>query len=151
MTNVIIENKTNIEFKYEELYQQIAKVGLEILGIEGDSEINVMIVDNDEIQKISKEYKDKDKPTDVLSFPNDFEALRDIIGYNMIGDIFISHEKITEQAKEYGHSEKREWCYLFAHGLLHICGFDHIDPEEEKEMNGLAYQIMDAIGVSRND
>ena len=150
MNKLYIENRDKASFKNKRLYKKIFKTTLNLLEIEGRSEVNVIIINNKEIKAISKQYKKKDKATDVLSFPSDWQELKNQIGYNMFGDIFISHEKVTAQAKKFGHSEKREWGYLFVHGLLHLIGYDHLNKKDEKEMNGLAKMIMTKVGVERH-
>lgn len=150
MINVQIKNQTNFKFKYARLFKKVVKAACNFLHLDGKTELTVVIVDNKEIQRISKETRNKNKPTDILSFPSDYKALQNIIGYNLLGDIFLSYEKIEAQAKEFGHSSKREWSYLFAHGVLHLLGFDHKTKKEEKEMNELAYKIMDTVKVGRD-
>lgn len=150
MIKVIISKEVRSPFKYKRLYKKIASATLELLKIEGHSEVNVIIVDNDLMRQLYKQYKNKDKATDVLSFEADFRKLAPMIGYNMLGDIYINWQKVEEQAKEYNHSNKREWAYLFAHGMLHVCGYDHMNPEDEKVMNGLANQIMEKVKVGRD-
>ena len=150
MIKVIISEEVRSPFKYKRLYKKIAKTTLELLKIHGHSEVNVIIVDNDLMKKIYKQYKKKDKATDVLSFEADFKKLAPMIGYNMLGDIYINWQKVEEQAKEYNHSTKREWAYLFAHGLLHVCGYDHMNEKDEKIMNSLASKIMERVKVGRN-
>ena len=108
MIKLYIENKTNFHFKYKKLFKKITKQLLSYLNINDLTEINMIILNNNEIQKISKKYRNKNNPTDILTFSHDFEDLKKIIGYNMLGDIFISYEKIEEQAIEYNHSLKRE-------------------------------------------
>lgn len=150
MNKIYIENENKINFENLRSYKKIFKTTLKLLEIKGRTEVNIIIVDNKEIKKISKEYKKKDKATDVLSFPSDWRILKEQIGYNMLGDIFISHEKVLEQAKLYGHSNKREWCYLFVHGLLHLIGYDHLNKKDETEMNGIASEVLKKVGVNRN-
>lgn len=150
MVKVFINNEVKAKFKYKRLFNKIAQVAIDLLSIEGSSEINVIITNNKNIQTLSKSYKKKDKATDVLSFETDWKELRKLIGYNMLGDIYISHEKVAEQSKEYNHSEKREWSYLFAHGLLHLCGYDHQTIKDETVMNKLASEIMAKVKVGRD-
>jgi probable rRNA maturation factor len=94
----------------------------------GNAEISVKLVDNDEIQKLNKQYRDIDEPTDVLSFPlgvsGDYDVNRDT-GDQMLGDIVISVPKAYEQAEKYGHSVQREIGYLTVHSTLHLLGYDH--------------------------
>lgn len=150
MVRVFIEKEVRIAFWHKKLFKKIANETIDLLKIKGDCEINVILVNNEMIKEISKEYKKKDKATDVLSFPAEWKKLSPLIGYNMLGDIYISYEKIASQAKEYNHSKKREWAYLFAHGVLHLCGYDHMTENEEKEMNGLADKIMKIVKVGRD-
>lgn len=150
MVKVLINKEVRSPFKHKRLYKKIAKTTLELLQIEGQSEVNVIIVNNDLIRQLYKQYKNKDKATDVLSFEADFRKLAPMIGYNMLGDIYISWEKVEEQAKEYNHSTKREWAYLFAHGMLHLCGYDHMNEKDEKVMNDLANEIMKRVKVGRD-
>ncbi len=118
--------------------------------ITGRTEVNAIIIDNKTIKAISKKYRKKDKATDVLSFPSDWKKLSEQIGYNMLGDVFISSEKVSSQSKEYGHSEKREYSYLFIHGLLHLIGYDHQNKKAEKEMNELAKIVLEKVGVTKD-
>ena len=97
-----------------------------------DALVNIIIVDNEEIKKINKEYRNIDNVTDVISF-----ALEDVefkTPFRILGDIYISYEKVKEQALKYEHSEKRELYFLATHGLLHLLGYDHMNEKEEKIM-----------------
>ena len=110
---------------------------------------SVIFVDEKEIQKINKEYRNIDRVTDVISFA--FEDNQDI-SYNdirILGDIYICIPKMISQAKEYGHSEKRELSFLTVHGLLHLLGYDHQNKEEEKEMFGLQELILNEADIKR--
>ena len=149
--NINIENKTPYIFNFNKEYRKSLKTLLKHLNIKGKTEVNVIILDDKGIQKVSKDYRDKDKPTDILSFPADYKNLHQFIGYNLLGDIYLSFETIENQAKEFHHSSKREWTYLFTHGLLHLLGYDHKTPNEEKDMNSIAYKVMDKIKVGRDE
>ena len=149
VVKVQINNKTKFNFKYKRLFKKIAKVTIDILKIHGKTEVSVIIVDNKLIKGISKQYRNKDVSTDILSFPSDYLKLKKLIGYNLLGDIFLSFEKIEEQANKFNHSSKREWSYLFVHGLLHLIGYDHKTLKEEKNMNKIAYQVMDLLKIKR--
>lgn len=150
MVKVIIKKNKLSKFKHQFLYELIAQDIVEQLKIKGETEINVVITNNKKMQQLSKQYKNKDKPTDVLSFENDWEELSKIIGYNMLGDIYISSKKVKEQAKEYNHSTKREWAYLFAHGVMHLCGYDHLTKEDEKIMHSTIERTLNKLGVTRD-
>jgi probable rRNA maturation factor len=97
-------------------------------------QVELLITDNKEIQELNKKYRQKDYPTDVLSFPLDTG--------DSIGQIVISIDKAKEQAEELGQSLNEELQFLFAHGLLHILGYDHEDPEDEKVMLAKTYQLL---------
>ena len=110
---------------------------------------SIIFVDEKEIQKINKEYRCIDRVTDVISFA--FED-NENISYNdirILGDIYICIPKMKDQAKEYGHSEKRELAFLTVHGLLHLLGYDHQSEEEEKEMFGLQELILNGANIKR--
>ena len=110
---------------------------------------NVIFVDNEKIHEINKEYRHIDRPTDVISFAlEDNEEISFEFG-RLLGDIYISTDKIKSQAKEYGHSEKREMAFLTIHGLLHLLGYDHMNKEDEKVMFGEQEAILDGFGIKR--
>ena len=114
-----------------------------------DAYLSVIFVDNDEIKKINKEYRNIDNVTDVISF-----ALEDnheqIVGERILGDIYISIPKMIEQAHDFGHSEKRELSFLTCHGLLHLLGYDHVNSkEEEKIMFSLQDEILESLNIMR--
>lgn len=126
----------------------------EVLNDEFESEkpvyLSVALIGNDEIQRINREYRGKDQPTDVISFA--YHETEDyMIGpYDTLGDIVISLERVKEQAKEYGHSFKRELYYVLTHGLLHLLGYDHIEEEEKKEMRAREEEILGKFGITRD-
>ncbi|MBR3362845.1 MAG: rRNA maturation RNase YbeY [Bacilli bacterium] len=110
---------------------------------------NVIFVDNDKIHKINKEYRNIDRATDVISFALEDEKDIDLAIGRVLGDIYVSVEKIKSQAKEYGHSEKREMAFLVIHGLLHLLGYDHETKEEEEIMFKEQELILDGYGIKR--
>lgn len=128
------------------------------LSLPMDTEMSVIFMDNERIQTINRDYRDKDVPTDVISFaleeigeeevPVIFDEMIETLPRN-IGDIMISIEKAKEQANEYAHSFERELGFLAVHGFLHLNGYDHMEPEEEQEMFGLQKEILDAYGLKR--
>ena len=122
------------------------------------------MTDNEGIHIINKEYRDIDRATDVLSFPmlsyetpGDFSFLMDEndddfnpdTGEAILGDIIISVDKVREQAEEYGHSELREFAFLITHSMLHLFGYDHMEPEEAKVMEDKQRQILDELSITR--
>ena len=101
----------------------------------GNVIFNIIIIDNRTIHKINKEYRDKDAPTDVISFAlEDDKTVIEPDGVRILGDIYISIDKVHEQALEYGHSFKRELSFLAVHGLLHLLGYDHMEKSDEEVM-----------------
>ncbi|WEG73941.1 rRNA maturation RNase YbeY [Vagococcus intermedius] len=130
----------------------------EQLDLEIETEMSVTFMDNARIQEINRDYREKDMPTDVISFaleelgedemPIIFDEEFETMPRN-IGDIMISIERAEEQAKEYGHSYERELGFLAIHGFLHLNGYDHMTPEDEKEMFDLQRKILEAYGLER--
>ena len=121
--------------------------GLKKLKIE-EAVFNVIIVDNDYIHKLNKEYRNIDRETDVITF-----ALEDDKTFNpeirILGDVYISIDKAKSQSIEYGHSLLRELCFLAVHGMLHLLGYDHMKKDEEKVMFNLQEEILDEMGIKR--
>jgi probable rRNA maturation factor len=112
-------------------------------------EFNIIFVSNEEIQQINRDYRGIDRVTDVISF-----ALldNDLSNYNAereLGDIFICVDRAKEQASEYGHSIEREIGFLSVHGYLHLCGYDHMNPEDEKVMFAKQDEILNKAGLRR--
>ncbi|ONI39170.1 rRNA maturation RNase YbeY [Candidatus Epulonipiscium fishelsonii] len=121
--------------------EDVIKATLEFEQAPNECEISLTIVDKDEIQQINKEYRNIDKVTDVLSFPqiemdeNGKLNWPDSIGENIIlGDIVLCFPKAIEQSSEYGHTLKREVCFLVVHSMLHLLGYDHMEEEAERQM-----------------
>jgi probable rRNA maturation factor len=124
------------------------------LEIEEHSEVSVTFVSNQRIQEINREYRDKDMPTDVISFAMEElgEGEVELTGIEIprvLGDIIISIPRTKEQAEEYGHSFERELGFLAVHGFLHLLGYDHMTEDEEKEMFTLQREILDEYGLTR--
>lgn len=120
-----------------------------------NAEVSISFVDNDRIQEINAEYRDKDQPTDVISFAleEEGEGEIEIKGEDlprMLGDIIISVPKAIEQAEEHGHSFRREMGFLTLHGFLHLLGYDHMTEEDEKEMFGLQDTLLNSFGLTRS-
>lgn len=110
-------------------------------------EVNLTICDNEYIREINREYRDIDRETDVLSFPMmDFDTPETTV---MLGDIIISYEKAVSQADEYGHSLKRELCFLCCHSALHLLGYDHETEEERNEMEQKQKEILERLNIKR--
>lgn len=128
--------------------------------------VHVLLTDDARIREVNAECRGIDRATDVLSFPTvnypHGKTARDCekrlraeydpeLGACMLGDILISYEHARAQAAEYGHSVRRELCYLFAHGLFHLMGYDHMQEDEKKEMRMMEDKAMHMAGISRED
>ncbi len=126
-------------------------------GLEAPCEISITFVDNEQIREINREERDIDRETDVLSFPmNEMDRGKfsqepevDEKGVILLGDIVLSLEKARAQAREYGHSFEREVAFLCVHSMLHLLGFDHMSPEEEKEMFEIQEDVLRKLGITR--
>lgn len=146
-TNEVQEEHTGL---VEKLLQHAAKVE----NIEDDSEVSITFVTNEAIHEINRTYRDKDQPTDVISFALEElgEGEIEILGDDMprvLGDIIISIDRTKEQAEEYGHSFERELGFLAVHGFLHLLGYDHMTDEDEKAMFGKQNEILSTFGLGR--
>ena len=159
-----IETDISLGLDIETEARSIIDFVLDKTGCPWECEVNLTITYNPGIHRLNKEFRDIDRPTDVLSFPmsefpkpGDFTWLDDggedcfnpDTGELMLGDIVISAEKVLEQAKEYGHSVRREFCFLIVHSMLHLIGYDHIEDSDRVVMEGLQKQILEDAGINR--
>lgn len=146
MIGLFNQTKENLDDKLE-LIEKVLKHGIEKLNL-GEVEFNIIIVDNEYIHNLNKEYRHIDRETDVITF-----ALEDDKTFNpesrILGDVYISIDKAKAQAIEYGHSLEREMCFLAVHGFLHLNGYDHMVEEDEKVMFGLQEEILNEMGIKR--
>ena len=125
---------------------------LELEHFEGSAEVSVRFVDNEQIRELNKAYRNIDRETDVLSFPLGENGVYDInhdTGAKLLGDIVISLDKALAQAMEYGHSPVRELSFLTVHGVLHLLGYDHMEPGEAAQMYSRQEEILEKMGVLR--
>ncbi|HCV47237.1 MULTISPECIES: rRNA maturation RNase YbeY [Catenibacterium] len=142
----------NFENNYEQDFTAIIEQALKTLGIEDDVEVSCVLVDDERIHEINREYRHIDRSTDVISFAMEDNDQFYVEGMpRTLGDIFISVDHAKKQAEEYGHSLRREMCFLFTHGILHLLGYDHMTDEQEKEMFGLQDQILGALSIEREE
>ena len=148
-------------FPYKHKIKKIYETAGKVLG-EDFSMVSVSInfVSGEEIHNLNRTFRDTDRETDVLSFPNlnkkydqslkEFDSERNFDDKKLfLGDIVICKKIAYAQAKEYGHSKQREVCFLALHGLLHLLGYDHIEKEDEKIMMAKAEEILTGVGVKR--
>lgn len=158
------EVEVKFEFDYRELAQKIVDFCLDYTEFPYEAEVNLTLTDDNGIHQINKEFRQIDRPTDVLSFPmlsytvsGDFAFLdaEDSSDFNpdtgeaMLGDIVISVDKVLEQAENYGHSIEREYAFLITHSMLHLFGFDHMEEEEAKVMETKQKEILQKMNILR--
>ena len=110
---------------------------------------NVIIINNEEIHEMNREYRGVDRPTDVISFALEDDDTFFKMEERVLGDIYISIDKAKEQAECYGHNLLRELCFLTIHGMLHLLGYDHMIEEEEKVMFELQERVLMEYGIKR--
>lgn len=151
-------NYNNIEElpNEEALIRKVVQAVLENETVKHNVDVYITLTNNEEIHKINKEYRNVDRPTDVLSFPMyEREEIENLKGDNLsvqeeiLGDIIVSIEKVKEQAEEYGHSFERELAYLITHGCLHLLGYDHMIDEEKEIMRKHEELVLEKLGISR--
>lgn len=161
------ENESGTEpgLPLEETARMVIEAALDELKCPYEAEVSLLITDNARIQEMNRQFRQIDRPTDVLSFPmiqfdqpGDFSFLEEEepeecfnpeTGELVLGDIVISAEKVLEQAEEYGHSVKREYAFLIVHSVLHLTGYDHMVPEEAEWMEQRQRQILEQLHITR--
>lgn len=167
--SLIFENEVDAEFDFDcrEIVESVINACLEYAGCPFEAAVEVTLTNNEEIHRINKEYREIDSPTDVLSFPmieyetaGDFSFLESEeafaascfdceTGELVLGDIVISADKVRQQAREYGHSEKRELAFLVAHSMFHLFGYDHMEEEERIRMEKMQSEVLEKLGIYR--
>lgn len=162
MVELIVENEYSGPEITEEQIEELKKVCEKVMEIEEcdfDAEISFTFTDNDGIHELNRQYRNIDRPTDVLSFPMlefggedeidaEFETEDGLV---MLGDIVISVERAKEQAEEFGHSLRRELAFLTAHSMLHLLGYDHVDDAEgEAYMIKIQNEALCDLGITRD-
>ena len=148
MNNIGIYNETDTVLEELDGLKDLLEFALKYQNLT-NVDFNVILVSEDKIHEINKEYRGIDRPTDVISFALEDNKDIEYDNYRLLGDIYICDKKVFAQAKEYGHSVKRELSFLAVHGLLHLLGYDHMKPEDEKIMFGLQEEILDKYGIKR--
>ena len=157
------ETDREIGIEYGELAKKVVQKVLDMEGCPYDAQVNLVLTDNEEIQRVNTEFREIAAPTDVLSFPMipfetpaDYAIVEEDESYFdldtdelLLGDIMISVDKVFAQAEEYGHSVTREFCFLVAHSMLHLLGYDHMTPEEAVVMENKQRTALDELGITR--
>jgi len=162
--NIDKEVEVQFAFKEEEYVEKVILAVMDYVDCPYEAEVNVLFTDNAGIHEMNLEYREIDRPTDVLSFPmveydepGTFDSLEEEqpdcfhpeTGELLLGDIVLSCDKIREQAKEYGHSELRELCFLVAHSMLHLFGYDHMEDAEREQMEQMQREILSGLNILR--
>ena len=148
-----IQKKKGLNSEDLTLLEKVLQFGLESHR-QPDSELGIILVDNEYIQDLNLKYRGIDQPTDVLSFAMN-EAVADSPAFKiegepiLLGDVYLSVERAAEQAESYGHTFSRELCYLGTHGLLHLLGYDHQNPEATELMRSEEEKIMRHFELGR--
>ena len=163
---IFVENETDYIFPFDPI-ETASLVAGEVLEEENcpyETEINILITDNEGIRMYNREYRNIDRETDVLSFPNvpfelpsDFSVAEEMeadcfqpdSGELILGDIILSCDRILEQAESFGHSIRREYAFLIAHSMLHLCGYDHMEDAEREVMETRQREILAGEGYHR--
>ena len=158
------EVEVSFDFPEEEYIEKVILAAMDYVECPYEAEVNVLFTDNEGIHEMNREYREIDRPTDVLSFPmveydvpGTFDTLEEEqgdcfhpeTGELLLGDIVLSVDKIKEQAAEYGHSELRELCFLVAHSMLLLFGYDHMEEEEREQMEQMQREILSQLNILR--
>lgn len=163
-----VESETDraLPFDVEKMAGKVIAEALDYENCPYEVSVNVLLTDNEGIHEMNRQYRGMDCPTDVLSFPNvdyenpaDFSGIEDNIedyfdpenGELCLGDIVINVDKVYEQSAEYGHSVMREYAFLIAHSMFHLLGYDHMEQAEAKVMEQKQEEILDRLGITRNN
>ena len=162
--NIEYEAGKKLEIDYDSIIRQVVEEALDYEECPYEAEVSVLLTGNEEIRELNREYREMDRPTDVLSFPmlefrrpSDFSRVEEVFcdsfnpetGELLLGDIILSVDKIEEQAAAYGHSKERELAFLVAHSMLHLCGYDHMEDEERMVMEKKQEEIPQRRGYVR--
>ena len=157
------ETDRQLDIDYTALANKVAQQILDSENCPYEASVNLVITDNEEIKRVNAEFRSINAPTDVLSFPMipfetpaDYSVVEDQDEYFdldtdelLLGDVMISVDRVFSQAEEYGHSTEREFSFLFAHSMLHLLGYDHMEPEEAAVMEKKQSEALAALGINR--
>ena len=157
------EAERKLDIDYEKLASEVAEHILETENCPYDVCVNLVITDNEEIKRVNTEFRSIGAPTDVLSFPMipfktpaDYSVIEGDDSYFdldtdelILGDVMISVDKVYAQAEEYGHSTEREFSFLVAHSMLHLLGYDHMEPDEAAVMEAKQAKALEDLGITR--
>ena len=158
------EVEASFDFDFEAMGRSVIEACLDYAGCPYETEVSILLTDNEQIRQINGEFRGLDAPTDVLSFPavdyeepGDFSGLEEAsadyfhpeTGELLLGDIVISLDRAREQAEEYGHSLLRELAFLLTHSMFHLFGYDHMEEEERRAMEDKQRNVLDKLKIPR--
>lgn len=156
-----MQDKIEVTDGMADLIRKAVEASLKLENFNVPSEVSILLMEDCGIREINREHRKIDKPTDVLSFPmvemyegkiisdeGDFDLEEEQL---LLGDIIISLETAKRQAEEYGHSFERELAFLTTHGVFHLLGYDHMEPEEEEKMMGKQEEVLALMGLKRDE
>lgn len=143
MLNIVNRTKYSDFKQYYDLLEEYYQKTLKVLKIKDKYVLSVIICGPISIKRINRDYRNIDRETDVISFALlDDGDITESEGMIELGDIFINRDRVLLQAEEYHHSVKREFIFLFVHGLLHLFSYDHMNKEDEEKMFALQKKII---------
>ncbi len=144
------QEKIKLDNNMNDLLEKVVKECLKLENLGTNYEVSITFVDNKEINRLNKLYRNIDKHTDVLSFPT-FDGEEDVPYAPLLGDIIISIETAKKQSEEFGHTIEREIAYLTAHSMFHLLGYDHLVEDEKCEMREMEKQVMKNLGIFKGE
>lgn len=136
------------DFSVRKIINSVLRTVKKIECLDTEHIMSIILVDNKKIHEINLEYRDIDRPTDVISFAAIDASVNRELSYEL-GDIYISIDKVYEQAQSYNHSVMREFAFLVTHGTLHLLGYDHIEYDEEQVMFKKQEEVLSILGIKR--
>jgi len=149
VNNIEIFNETTKEIKEIDTIKKLISFAIDYEKL-NNIVFNVILVNDETIKEINKNYRNIDTATDVISFALEDNKDFPINEYRILGDIYISVDKVEKQSELYGHSFLRELAFLTIHGFLHLLGYDHMNIEDEKVMFSKQELILNEYGIQKN-
>lgn len=155
----IEEYESDIDSALQKTLSDIIVYAMKTEHLTGDYEVSLSVVSAEQIRELNANFRQIDRITDVLSFPmyereelDEIEEKKEYEDYEVnIGDIVLCYDRAVEQAKEYGHSLKREICYLVTHSIFHLLGYDHMEEEEKQMMRTREEQVLSHFHILREE
>ena len=136
------------DFSVRKVISSVLRTVKKIESLNTEHIMSIILVDNKKIHEINLEYRNIDRPTDVISFAAIDSSSNRELGYEL-GDIYISIDKVYQQSEAYNHSVMREFAFLVTHGILHLLGYDHIEYDEEQVMFKKQDEVLSILGIKR--